>query len=111
MNFFDIKIENQRLVMVPIELSYAEENFMHMNSDVTKYMYPKPADDISETITWIESARERMEKGSNVQLVILEKDSGDFLGCAGLHHVDTENQNSASGLRKTLTATAMAGKP
>jgi RimJ/RimL family protein N-acetyltransferase len=87
-NFFDIKIETDRLLLVPIELSHAEDNFKYLTTEVTKYMGPKPAEDISETIAWIKSARERMEQGGNVQLVILKKDTGEFIGCAGLHDVD-----------------------
>ena len=88
MNFFDIKIETERLYLVPIELSHADDGFTYMNAEVTKYMYPKPADDISETISWIKGSRKRMAEGSNIQLVILKKDKGEFLGCAGLHDVD-----------------------
>ena len=88
MRFRDIKIESERLILVPIELSHAEDAFINMNADVTKYMYPKPADDISETISWIKGSIKRMEQGSNVQLVILIKGTGEFIGCAGLHSVD-----------------------
>lgn len=88
MKLIDIKIETERLLLVPIELSYAEDIFKYLTAEVAKYMRPKPAGDISETIAWIKSARARMEKGSNVQLVILEKDTGGFVGCAGLHDVD-----------------------
>ena len=100
MNFFDICIESDRLRLVPIELEYAQKIFRHMNKDVTKYMYPKPADDISETTAWIKSARARMEAGTNVQLVILKKDTDEFLGCAGLHSVDQKTPELGVWVKK-----------
>ncbi len=88
MNLFEIEIKTERLRLEPIELSHAEDCFKYMDNSVTTYMYPKPADDISETIAWINGARGKMKKGSNVQLVIINKTTGEFLGCAGLHEVD-----------------------
>lgn len=91
MNFFNIKIETARLLLVPIGLEHTEDIFNELTAEVTIYMYPKPADDISETEAWIKGARSTMGKGNNIQLVILEKATGEFLGCAGLHGVDKKS--------------------
>ncbi len=88
MNLFDIKIESDRLMQLPIKLEHGEDIFAHFTIEITKYMYPKPADDISETLAWIKSSIKAMEKGKNIQLVIFKKDTGEFMGCTGLHDVE-----------------------
>lgn len=56
-------------------------------------MYPKPANEIEETMDFINSSIDGINQGSNLQLVVLEKKTGEFLGCSGLHKVDWAKQN------------------
>lgn len=88
MNYIDIIIKSKRLKLVPIALKHAEDIFTNFTQEVTKYMYPKPADDVFETKAFIEGSLERMKKNNNVQLVIQNKDKGEFIGCVGLHSTD-----------------------
>lgn len=88
MNILDIKIESERLVLVPITLEYADDIFRYFTKDVTKYMYPKPPEDINETKEFIDWSINGMKNGTNIQLVILDKNTNEFIGCAGLHSID-----------------------
>jgi [ribosomal protein S5]-alanine N-acetyltransferase len=80
-----VMIESERLELAPITLEYAQTIFEEFTSDVTHYMFPQPATDISETKAFIHESIETMQVGNNLQLVILKKDSKEFLGCCGLH--------------------------
>jgi RimJ/RimL family protein N-acetyltransferase len=88
MNLYDINIETERLLLVPITLEYADDIFRYFTADVTKYMYPKPACDISEIKAFIESSIKSMRMGTNIQLVILLKNTKEFVGCVGLHNLN-----------------------
>ncbi len=78
-------IETERLLLVPITMQYAEEIFKEFNREITTYMSPKPAKDISETKAFIQHSIETMNAWINYQTVILDKITKEFLGCAWLH--------------------------
>ena len=48
-------------------------------------MAPCPAETIDDTFAFIDAAVERMKAGDNFQAVVVRLDSGEFLGCCGLH--------------------------
>lgn len=83
-------IETERLLLVPADLKYADDIFKHFDSETTKYMYPKPADAISETKEFLSNAISEMKKGTNYQVIITRKDTHEFIGCAGLHELTSE---------------------
>jgi [ribosomal protein S5]-alanine N-acetyltransferase len=88
----DVKIETERLVLVPISSTWAEEIFASFTPDVAKYMWPKPAQRLEETLAFIAGALAGLSAGSDLQLVALTR-QGSFLGCIGLHslrHRDPE---------------------
>ncbi len=80
-----VVIETERLRLVPIEEAHAPDIFREFTEDVTRYMFPKPAENLEETLSFIRDSQRRMADGANLQLVILLKATGDFLGCCGLH--------------------------
>jgi RimJ/RimL family protein N-acetyltransferase len=110
MNLLNVEIETNRLLLIPIGLEYKEEIFSEFTEEIATYMYPRPAKTIAETELFIKDSRKELKKGINLQLVILEKDFEEFLGCAGLHDIDKEPQlgiwlkKSAHGNRYGLEA-------
>lgn len=85
-----VKIETERLLLVPIEMKYKESIFKEFTSDITTFMYPRPSKDISETEAFINDSLKGLGEGNNLQFVIIAKDSQEFFGCAGLHNVDSK---------------------
>lgn len=85
MDLLSVEITTNRLRLKPISVVYKKEIFSEFTEDITKYMCPQSPQYISETEAFIESAILDLEKGSELILVILKKDSQEFLGCAGLH--------------------------
>jgi len=86
-NFSNFILETNRLKLVAVTEKYAEDIFKGLNKDVTEYMYPKQADDISETLAFIKSQIKLNQEGKNIGIVILDKYSGEFFGGGGLHSV------------------------
>lgn len=111
MDLNKVHIKTPRLLLVPITNQYLDIIFKEFNEQITVFMYPKPAKQKEETQAFIELSIESMEKGKNLQLVILKKSDQEFLGCAGLHEVKSETpelgiwiKQSAQGNRYGLEA-------
>lgn len=75
--------------LIPISLEFAEDIFENLTADITTYTGPKPADDISETIAFINSSVKKLETGKDYTAVIIDTETGEFFGCCGLHNIDT----------------------
>lgn len=75
--------------MKGISLEYVPEIFKEFTSEITTFMYPKPPEKIEETIAFIEESMQKNIQGSDFVIVIIHKDTGEFLGCGGLHEINT----------------------
>jgi RimJ/RimL family protein N-acetyltransferase len=89
MNLLDITIETKRLLLRPISYDYVDKIFKEFTSEITQYMYPKPAENIEETKDFIKKSLEGLIEGTNLQLVIVNKENNEFVGCIGLHNINT----------------------
>ncbi len=87
MDLLETKIETDRLQLVPISRDYAEDIFENFTSEITRYMFPKPAFRIGETLEFIDSSLKGLENGTNLQLVIIVKASNEFAGSVGLNNI------------------------
>ena len=86
-----MKIMTSRLKLNPIDMTCAEDVFKHFSPDVCRYMYPKPADDINETIAFIQNCMTNYEMGKEIVFAAhLNKENNEFIGCMGIHKIDTE---------------------
>jgi [ribosomal protein S5]-alanine N-acetyltransferase len=84
-NLRSLVIEGRRLRLVTISKQFVQNIFDEFTCEITHYMVPSPAQDIEETRSFIAESRCSMQAGHNLQLVIVEKTRGEFLGCCGLH--------------------------
>ena len=101
MNQLKIRIKSERLILVPISKKHAKDIFREFNEEITNYMIPKPQESVQKVEEWIADSLRRMRKGSNLQLVIIEKQTGEFLGCAGLHEVNTKTPELGVWIKKS----------
>ncbi|MDG5813940.1 GNAT family N-acetyltransferase [Chitinispirillales bacterium ANBcel5] len=119
-SLLDVVIETERLALLPIDKSWADDIFREFDHEITKYMYPKPAEKIDETYGFIESSLKELREGTTLQLVITKKDTKEFIGCAGLHKIDshtpelgiwTKKQSHGNGYGlETITAIIQGAK-
>ena len=89
MNLLDTIIETDRLILKPMTLDFSEDIFKEFTSEITKYMYPKSAIDVEETFEFIKNSIEKLKKGIDLQMVIINKKQNEFIGCIGIHNLNT----------------------
>jgi [ribosomal protein S5]-alanine N-acetyltransferase len=53
-------------------------------------MFPQPSGEISSVTDFIDIALEGINQRKNLQLVVLDKATDSFLGCSGIHQIDSE---------------------
>ena len=85
LQLLDTVIESARLRLVPTAKADAEDIFHTFTAEVTRYMFPKPAEHLKDTLGFIKESRQATGAGVNLQLTISLKATGEFLGCCGLH--------------------------
>ena len=81
----NLSIEGERIRLESISSTYERDIFEEFTGNITTYMIPKPADTVEETRAFIDSSLEGFRKADNLVFVILEKQTGELLGCCGLH--------------------------
>jgi len=96
-----ITIETPRLLLRSITPDHTEEIFREFTPEITTYMFPKSPDKIEETAAFIESAMKGNEEGHDLQIVILKKDTGEYLGNGGVHHIDTKTPELGIWIKKS----------
>ena len=87
MDLRNVAISTKRLALKPILPAYREEIFREFTEAVTRYTYPQPTGNIEDTDSFIRSSCEEMAKGENLQLVAIVRDTGEFIGCMGVHEL------------------------
>lgn len=100
-NLLDVVIETERLLMEPVSLEYADKIFTEFTDEITLFMFPSAAKDISETKRFIEDSREKMRSGTDIFVSVFEKTKGEFLGGGGLHHLDTKTPELGIWIKKS----------
>jgi RimJ/RimL family protein N-acetyltransferase len=84
----NVKVESERLLQVPITMAYADEIFGEFTDEVTRFMSPPTPVVLGDTVSFIESAIVSLKDRTNLQMVVLDKGTGEFLGCSGIHDLD-----------------------
>jgi RimJ/RimL family protein N-acetyltransferase len=85
LDFLLTRIEGERIALSPISFEHAKDIFHEFTEDITRYMVPKPLDEITYAYEFIETSRENMKAGLEAVFAITEISSGDFIGICALH--------------------------
>jgi len=85
----EVVIESRRLKLLPASETYARQIFEEFTSEITTYMFPKPADTIEDTLAFLKQAAMELETGESLSVVIVTNATGEFIGCGGLHHLQS----------------------
>jgi RimJ/RimL family protein N-acetyltransferase len=73
----------------------------HFTPDITRYMQPKSATNIVETQQFVATAMGHARAGTDLQMVVLRKAGGEFLGCVGLHDLDRPDPETGVWIKQT----------
>ncbi|MEK7583908.1 MAG: GNAT family N-acetyltransferase [Patescibacteria group bacterium] len=80
-------IETERLILKPISPEYIDDIFSNFTEEVTVHMFPQPTGKKEDTKAFVRKSMKENYEGTNMQMVVLKKDTGEFLGNAGLHDI------------------------
>ena len=84
-DWLKLEIVTPRLRLLSISRRQAEDIFREFTTEITCYMAPCPSESIDDTFAFIDTAIDKMKAGDEYQAVVVGRDSGEFLGCCGLH--------------------------
>lgn len=83
-------LTTKRLVLRPVTLHFAAVMFKEFTDEVTIFMYPPTPKQVSETRQFVLECKQKFKRGEEVVCVILKKTNKEFLGCVGLHKINTK---------------------
>jgi RimJ/RimL family protein N-acetyltransferase len=89
MNLMKIAIKINRLLLKPISYDFVDDIFREFTSEITKYMVPKPYENIEETHEWINKSLAKLKNGIELNMEILKKENNEFIGIVGLYDLNT----------------------
>ena len=101
MNLLDVVVETKRLKLIPIKESHVIDVYKNFTIDITQYMYPQPTGHIEDAEKFVLSSIDGLKAGTNLQMVTLDKETDEFLGCIGLHNVGTEDPELGLWIKKS----------
>ena len=89
----DIRIETERLLLRPLELSDAESMFLlDSNPNVHKFLGNNPVKTIEESIGYIQNIQNQYQTNGIGRFAVILKESGAFIGWSGIKFI-TEKEN------------------
>jgi len=101
MELLSVIIETERLILKPISYDFAENIFNEFSEEIAIYMVPKPAKHIDETNIFIKHSLKGLEDGVNLQMIILNKKSNEFIGCISINDIGKIDPELGIWLKKT----------
>jgi RimJ/RimL family protein N-acetyltransferase len=101
MNFTNLIILSERLKITAISKEYAESIYKEFSEEIATFMFPKPAEHISEIINFIDTSIKNMLQGKELVFAILDKANEEFLGCCGIHNMHSQTPEIGIWLRKS----------
>jgi lysophospholipase L1-like esterase/RimJ/RimL family protein N-acetyltransferase len=96
-----MELITKRLILKPVTYEYAHDIFTHFNYEITRYMYPKPADDINDTLAFIKSSIDKYNAGEEIVFTAILKETNEFIGCMGIHHLNTKTPELGIWIKKS----------
>ena len=88
MDYSNIHIETDRLIIRPISLKYIKEIFNEFNNEICKYLIPQPSKNIREIRDFINISRCQLKNGITIQFELEDK-LDEFVGIFGVYKIDT----------------------
>ncbi|MGM9997877.1 MAG: GNAT family N-acetyltransferase [Candidatus Bruticola sp.] len=98
--FFD-SLETERLKLVPQSHDYCDDIFREFTAEVARYMIPQPNSNKDYTVQFIEDCIKAHQLASDLEVVILDKNSGAFLGCLGVLGLNKKTPSLGLWLKKS----------
>jgi [ribosomal protein S5]-alanine N-acetyltransferase len=101
MDLSKVTVKTPRLLLAPIAMDYVKDMFVEFTLEITRYMVPKSPEKISEIEAFVTESLAGLRQGTNLQMVILDKATQEFMGCAGLHDLDSQSPELGVWLKQS----------
>jgi ribosomal-protein-alanine N-acetyltransferase len=83
------EFDTDRLRLVPVDDCHAAAIHAEFTAEITRFMHPRPAASLDETLSFIALSRGEMRLGRAIQWVMVDRHQVmNFVGCIGLHGID-----------------------
>ncbi|MFT0211246.1 GNAT family N-acetyltransferase [Pseudomonas sp. F1_0610] len=86
----DIVIETERMRLIPVHEGLKADIWHALTPEVTEFLPFDRAESIEATQGFIDYARSQLHKGEELTLAMTDKQTGQFIGCCGLHDISSE---------------------
>lgn len=96
-----LSITTERLHIILVNDAYTEDIFRELTPAVSQYLSFDPTGNIEDVRSFIARAQKDIQNGSDFPVVILDKHTGAFLGCAGIHRISTGKPELGIWLKQT----------
>ncbi|MBU2632721.1 GNAT family N-acetyltransferase [Patescibacteria group bacterium] len=100
MDLLNISIETKRLRLISTSEEFAEDIFKEFTEEITSFMYPKPVKKIEEALSFIKLSKSKMKKGEQLQVVILNRATDEFIGHGGVNKLNTDTPEPGIWIKK-----------
>lgn len=101
MDLREEKIITERLLLIALSEKYLELIFKEFTPEITTYMFPASPKEIFETKAYIDSMQPKLISGEEFPVVILNKETGEFLGGGGVHKLNTQTPELGIWIKKS----------
>ncbi|MHC4952821.1 MAG: GNAT family N-acetyltransferase [Planctomycetota bacterium] len=89
MDLLAVEIVTDRLRLRAVAPEDVSAIYAAFTARITRYMQPSPPAAPSDTEEFVRTSRARMHAGEELVCAVLDRDSGEFLGCCGLHEMQS----------------------
>ncbi|MVX36859.1 GNAT family N-acetyltransferase [Myroides sp. LoEW2-1] len=87
----DIAFDTDRLHFEIVSEKYKQDIFDALTPVVAKFLPFVPTGKLEDTQGFIDYSLGQLEKGLDITLVASNKETGEFIGCCGLHDINDES--------------------
>ena len=101
MDLSHVRIETERLRLVPGTTEYLEQIFLEYRDPVVQYMNYGPPENLGILKKRIEKRAIDMKEGKQLFMAILFKNSDEFLGCMALEDLDQKNPEMGGWIKES----------
>lgn len=96
----NVVIKSDRLRLIPTSEKYAQDIFNEFTKEITTFMHPKAPETLDDVLNYIKTSVEKMKKGEELQVVILDKATNEFLGHGGINKLNTDTPEPGIWIKK-----------
>lgn len=101
MNFLDIDIQTDRLILIPVDAEYSNQMLEELTEEITRYLSFYPPKSLEEEKDFVEKSRKDMKEGRAIVLSVLDKNTGEYLGNVSLTEIETKTPEMGIWIKKS----------